>query len=147
MWNRNLSIFFLPQDVALYSLKGSTAANLSHLLQEKEKTISLLNKTLEEKERDKLAQQEELADLRRSAIIFFMSGCRYYKSEGLWEGGGLTVVIGNVHLHLYCVGNLNMLHNIILLLSMSLVVVISKYTYSDSLGRWMIFSFCWRSKG
>lgn len=64
-----LSIFFLPQDVALYSLKGSTAANLSHLLQEKEKIISSLNKTLEEKEKDKMAQQEELAELKRFAII------------------------------------------------------------------------------
>ena len=59
----------LSQDVALYSLKGSTAANLSHLLQEKEKIISSLNKTLEEKEKDKLAQQEELAELRRLAIM------------------------------------------------------------------------------
>ena len=53
----------------MYSLKGSTAANLSHLLQEKEKIISSLNKTLEEKEKDKMAQQEELAELRRLAII------------------------------------------------------------------------------
>ena len=53
----------------MYSLKGSTAANLSHLLQEKEKIISSLNKTLEEKEKDRMAQQEELAELRRLAII------------------------------------------------------------------------------
>lgn len=55
----------ISQDVAKYSLKGSTAANVSHLLQEKERVITSLHKTLEEKEKEKLAQTEELTELRR----------------------------------------------------------------------------------
>ena len=58
-------MLFISQDVQRYSLKGSTAANVSHLLQEKERMITSLNKTLEEKEKEKLAHQEELTELRR----------------------------------------------------------------------------------
>ena len=52
----------------MYSLKGSTAANLSHLLQEKEKTIVTLQKTLEERDKEKKTHQEELTELRRLVI-------------------------------------------------------------------------------
>ena len=61
--------------MAIYSLKGSTAANLSHLLQEKEKIITSLQKTLEEREKEKQTNQEELTELRRSVIGSHISLC------------------------------------------------------------------------
>lgn len=57
----------LPQDklAAGSSLQGSTAADLSFLLQEKDATIESLHATLDQREAEKLAHQEELTELRR----------------------------------------------------------------------------------
>ena len=47
------------------SLQGSTAADLSYLLQEKDATIESLQATLDQREEEKLTHQEELTELRR----------------------------------------------------------------------------------
>ena len=69
--------------MAIYSLKGSTAANLSHLLQEKEKIIASLQKTLEEREIEKQTHQEELTELRRSVISSHIPVLSYTSTRAL----------------------------------------------------------------
>lgn len=51
------------------SLQGSTAADLSFLLQEKDAEIESLQATLDQREAEKLAHQEELTELRRWVTI------------------------------------------------------------------------------
>lgn len=47
------------------SLQGTTAADLSFMLQEKDAEIESLQAALDQREKEKVAHQEELTELRR----------------------------------------------------------------------------------
>lgn len=60
---------YIVQDLyAGSSLQGSTATDLAFLVQERDAEIETLQATLDQREKEKVAHQEELTELRRSVL-------------------------------------------------------------------------------